>query len=207
IRCLAVFARDEGLTTADELRVMTRAGLKTVWFEDDMVRVDMGAPIFEPADIPVRWEGEDALHTKIDLEDEVLEAACVSMGNPHAVLFHDDPGSAPVTTLGPVLETHPIFPQRANIEFMRVDSPDHATMRVWERGSGETLACGTGACAVAVVARLLGGANPELTVSLAGGDLHIRWEGSLTEEAPVFMTGPAVRSFDGEVDIDEVATS
>lgn len=207
IRCLALFARAEGLTSADELKVMTRAGLKTVWIDGDMVRVDMGAPIFAPAEIPVVWEGNDALHAKIDLDDQVMEAACVSMGNPHAVLFHDDPASAPVTTLGPLLEKNPAFPNGANIEFIRVDAPDRVTMRVWERGAGETLACGTGACAGGVVARLLGGANSELTVSLAGGDLFIEWEGSTDKEASVFMTGPAVRAFDGEVDIHEVTTT
>lgn len=201
IRCLALFARDEGLADSNELKVMTRAGLKTVWIDGDQVRVDMGAPIFDPAQIPVSWEGKDALHAKFDLDDEVIQAACVSMGNPHAVLFHDDPMDAPVRTLGPRLETHPAFPNGTNVEFMHVDSPDHVTMRVWERGSGETLACGTGACAVGVVARLLGGAEPTMTVSLAGGDLLIEWEGSTEKEAPVFMTGPAVRSFDGETDI------
>lgn len=201
IRCLALFARDEGLADSDELKVMTRAGLKTVWIDGDQVRVDMGAPILDPAQIPVSWEGKDALHAKFDLDDEVIQAACVSMGNPHAVLFHDDPMDAPVRTLGPRLETHPAFPNGTNVEFMHVDSPDHVTMRVWERGSGETLACGTGACAVGVVARLLGGAEPTMTVSLAGGDLLIEWEGSTEKEAPVFMTGPAVRSFDGETDI------
>lgn len=203
IRCLALFARAEGLTGADELKVMTRAGLKTVWINGAQVRVDMGPPVFTPADIPVRWEAADALHAKFDLDDEVIQAACVSMGNPHAVLFHDDPANAPVRTLGPRLETHPAFPKGTNVEFMRVDSPSHVTMRVWERGSGETLACGTGACAVGVVARLLGETEPSVTVSLAGGDLLIEWGGGMEEEAPVFMTGPAVRAFDGEIDIDQ----
>jgi diaminopimelate epimerase len=145
------------------------------------------------------------LHTKIDLEDQVLEAACISMGNPHAVLFVDDPASSPVTTLGPAIDAGKAFPNGANVEFMRVDSPDHVTMRVWERGAGETLACGTGACAVGVVARLLGDTNESMTVSLAGGDLQIEWSGSLTDEQPVYMTGPAVRVYDGEIDLDEVA--
>lgn len=205
IRCLAVFARAEGLTDKTELKVMTRAGLKTVWVLDDgRIRVDMGAPIFAPAAIPVAWAGEDGLHAKVELEDAVIEVAAISMGNPHAVIFTRDPATAPVTTLGPTLEKHEAFPNGTNVEFMRVDAPDHVTMRVWERGSGETLACGTGACAVGVAARLLGGADEVLTVSLPGGDIEIEWKGSLTDEQPVFMTGPAVRAFDGELDIEEV---
>ena len=201
IRCLAVFARAEGLTDKTELNVDTRAGLKVVTINpDETVTVDMGAPIFEPAQIPVDWEGTDALHAKFDLDDEVIQGACVSMGNPHVVLFAD-PDTAPVTTLGPILEKHPDFPNGTNVEFIRVDSSDHVTMRVWERGSGETLACGTGAAAVAVVARLLGDADEEMTVTLPGGDLRIKWSGSLDESASVFMTGPANKSFDGETDL------
>ena len=201
IRCLAVFARAEGLTDKTELNVDTRAGMKVVSINpDETVTVDMGAPIFEPAQIPVDWDGPDALHAKFQLDDGVVEGACVSMGNPHVVLF-TDPDAAPVTTLGPTLEKHPAFPNGTNVEFIRVDSPDHVTMRVWERGSGETLACGTGAAAVAVVARLLGDADEEMTVTLPGGDLRIKWSGSLDESAPVFMTGPANKSFDGETDI------
>lgn len=206
IRCLALFARAEGMTDADELKVMTRAGLKTVWVTGDgRVRVDMGPPIFEPSAVPAKWDGTDALHAKVELDDQVLEAAIVSVGNPHAVIFHPDPASAPVTTLGPRIEQHPMFPNGANVEFMRVDGPDHVTMRVWERGSGQTLACGTGACAVAVVARTLGGVESKMTVSLAGGDLEVEWAGGIDEPATIFMTGPAVRVFDGEVDIDGVA--
>jgi diaminopimelate epimerase len=205
IRCLAVFARAQGMTDKRELKVDTRSGLKIVTMTDDgRVRVDMGAPIFDPVSIGVDHKGSDALHAKVELDDQVLEAACVSMGNPHAVLFHDDPPTAPVTGLGPAIEKHPMFSNGANVEFMRVDSPDHVTMRVWERGAGETLACGTGACAVAVVARLLGGTQPNMTVSLAGGDLDIEWRGSLDAEEPVFMTGPAIAVFVGETDLDEV---
>jgi diaminopimelate epimerase len=201
IRCLAVFARAEGLTDKTVLKVETRAGLKTVTVnEDETVTVDMGAPIFDPVAIPVTWEGPDALHAKFELDDDVIEGASVSMGNPHVVLFMD-PDEAPVTTLGPTLEKHPSFPKGTNVEFLRVDTPDHVTMRVWERGSGETLACGTGAAAVAVVARLLGDAKEEMTVSLPGGDLRIRWSGSIDENEPVYMTGPAKKSFDGDIDL------
>jgi diaminopimelate epimerase len=205
IRCLALFAREEGMTDATHMQVATRAGLKTIEVgENGRVRVDMGAPIFEPAAIPIRWEGTEALHAKLEVDGEVVEATCLSMGNPHAVLFVDDPERAPVATLGPRLETHEAFPNRANVEFVRVVSPERVEMRVWERGVGETLACGTGACAAAVASRLIGGADAATVVSLPGGELEIEWEGSLEVDKPVFMTGPAVRSFEGEVDLEEM---
>ena len=199
IRCLAVFARAEGLTSDAVIDVDTRSGVKTVTVEGDRVRVDMGPPIFKPSDIPVTLEGADALHTKLEVDGEVHEAAVLSMGNPHAVLFVEDASSSPVTTLGPRLEEHTAFPNKANIEFVAVDSQDRITMRVWERGSRETLACGTGACAAAVAARLLRGTDAKVTVGLRGGDLEIEWAGSPADEQPVFMTGNAVEVFRGEV--------
>lgn len=205
IRCLAMYVRAEGLSAAPALDVETRAGSKQVEIIEDRVRVDMGPPIFAPARIPVSWEGPDALHAKIDLPDEVIEAACLSMGNPHAVLFVDDPGSAPVTTLGPIIEHHDAFPNKTNVEFVTVESADRIRMRVWERGSGETLACGTGACAAAVAARLLGGTREEVTVAVPGGELTVEWSGSLEKEAPVYLTGPAVKSFEGDIDLESIA--
>jgi diaminopimelate epimerase len=145
--------------------------------------------------------GPDALHTKLQLEDEVVEAAVLSMGNPHAVLFVESAADAPVTTLGPRLENHPAFPNKANIEFVAVDAPDRVSLRVWERGARETLACGTGACAAAVAARLLRDAEPNITAALRGGELEIEWAGSLSDEQPVFMTGPAVEVYSGEIEI------
>lgn len=205
IRCLALFAREEGMTEATHLRVATRAGLMTIDVGDDgRVRVDMGAPIFEPAAIPIRWEGAEALHAKLEVDGEVVEATCLSMGNPHAVLFVDELKGAPVTTLGPRLEVHEAFPNRTNVEFVHVATPQRVEMRVWERGVGETLACGTGACAAAVASRLIGGADAEMVVSPPGGELEIEWDGSLRDNKPVFMTGPAVRSFEGEVDLEEM---
>lgn len=201
IRCLAVLARDEGLTDNQDLRVGTRAGIKIVSFTDDgRVRVDMGPPIFIPDEVPVTWSGTDALHAKIELEDRVLEATCLSMGNPHAVIFTEETPGDP-RPLGALIETHPMFPHATNVEFARVDSPSRVEMRVWERGSGETLACGTGACAVAVAAKLVAGAADRVTISLPGGELEVEWAGSLEEEAPVFLTGPASRSFSGDVDV------
>ena len=200
IRCLALFAKAEGLIHKDELRVSTRAGIKTVTILDDgLVRVDMGPPIFAPAELPMKWDGADALDAKVEVEGEMIEVTALSMGNPHAVIFVDDPKSAPVATLGPVIEQLDVFPNGANVEWAHVDSPDHVTMTVWERGSGRTLACGTGACAVAVAAKLVGGANDRVVVSLPGGDLDVEWAGSLDKEASVFMTGPAERAFRGEL--------
>jgi diaminopimelate epimerase len=205
IRCLALFVRAEGVTSATTMDIETRAGLKTVEVRGDRVKADMGAPVFDPARIPVRWDGPDALHAKLDLADEVIQAACLSMGNPHAVLFVDEPDDAPVTSLGPMIERHDSFPRGANVEFVKVETPTRVRMRVWERGSGETLACGTGACAAAVASRLLAEAEPRMIVALPGGELLVEWAGSLDTEAPVYMTGPAVKSFDGEVDLENLS--
>ena len=207
IRCLALFARHEGLSSSKRMVVDTRAGHKTVEISGEHVRVDMGAPIFEPALIPVNWDGADALQLKLEMgtdaiTDDVIELACVSMGNPHAVLFTTDVQAAPVRSLGPLLERHQAFPLGTNVLFVDPSSPDQIRMRVWERGSGETLACGTGACAAAVASRLLAGTPEQTTVALPGGRLHIEWEGSLERERSVFMTGPAQRSFAGAVDLE-----
>jgi len=203
VRCVAMFARAESLTDDSQIDVDTRAGVKKLEVDGERVRVDMGAPIFEPSEIPVTLDatGPDALRAKLELQDDVIEAAVLSMGNPHAVLFVEDASAAPVATLGPRLEEHPAFPNKANIEFVTLESPDRLRMRVWERGSRETLACGTGACAGAVAARLLRDADSKLTVALPGGDLEIEWTGSTTDEKPVFMTGPAVEVFTGDVSV------
>jgi len=197
IRCLALFARAEGMTSNEELRVETRAGLKTLEIQpEDRVRVDMGPPIFSPRDIPVDLIGDDVLRAHLSNE---LEVACLSMGNPHAVLFVEDPQEAPVTTLGFTIEHHPAFPNGTNVEFVRVLSPERIRMRVWERGSGETLACGTGACAAAVATRLLVGGGKRITVELPGGEVEVEWAGSLHEQAPVFLTGDARKVYEGEI--------
>jgi diaminopimelate epimerase len=206
IRCLAVFAAAEGLTGKDELRVETRAGLKTIWVTGDGIRVDMGPPRFRPEDVPVLWQGDDALHAKVELTDEVVEAACLSMGNAHAVLFVDDLAAVPLTDLGPRIETHAMFPAGTNVEFVVAESPERVAMSVWERGSGQTLACGTGACAAAVAARLLRGTDETVTVAMPGGELAVEWTGSLTDDAPVYMTGPAVKSFEGDVELHSLAS-
>ena len=202
IRCLAIFAREEGLTSLNEIKVGTGAGIKVVTIlEDGLVRVDMGPPAFAPGDVPVQWSGPDALHAKVELDDSVIEAACLSMGNPHAVIFVDDPDEVPLTVLGPAIEKHPMFPNGANAEFATVEGPDRVRMRVWERGAGETLACGTGACAVGVASHLLRGASSSVTVSLPGGELLVEWDGSPGDGTSVFMTGPALKSFEGEIEL------
>ncbi|MGH2828437.1 MAG: diaminopimelate epimerase [Actinomycetota bacterium] len=202
IRCLAVFARAEGLTSKDEITVATGAGKKTVTVQaGGRVRVDMGAPIFEPERVPFDAKGADPLHAKLEVDGDVFEIAALSMGNPHAVLVVDDPRVAPVSWLGPLIEHHPRFPHKANVEFAHVESPARIDLRVWERGSGETMACGTGACAAAVAARLLRGTEEDVIVALPGGELLIEWSGSLTDDAPVFMTGEAREVFRGEIAI------
>jgi len=204
IRCLALFALDHGLATGPSLRIETGAGIKVVEIlEDGRVRVDMGAPELRPGAIPVRWDGPDALHAKIELDEGVVEAACVGMGNPHAVLFVEDPGAIPVTTLGPEIEHHRLFPNRVNVEFVAVCGRGRIEMRVWERGSGETLACGTGACAAAVAARLLRGTDAKVTVALSGGELEISWPGRDDGPRAVEMTGPATKSFEGTFDLED----
>jgi diaminopimelate epimerase len=201
IRCLAVFAAAEGLTGATELKVETRAGLKTITATGDGIRVDMGPPRFRPEDVPVTWRGDDALHAKVELEDGIVEAACLSMGNAHAVLFVDDLATVPLREIGPRIETHPMFPAGTNVEFVVVESPGRIGMSVWERGSGETMACGTGACAAAVAARLLRGTNEAITVAMPGGELTVEWSGSMEDVRSVYMTGPAVKSFEGDVEL------
>jgi diaminopimelate epimerase len=207
IRCLALFARAEGITRRSTIRVGTRAGLKVVEITKDRVRVDMGPPEFAPPDIPMTWHGANALHAKVELDDETIEVASLSMGNPHAVLFVDDLSKAPVTTLGPVIEHHRAWPKGTNVEFARVVRHDRVEARVWERVAGRTLACGTGACAVAVAARLLHSASKWMTIVLPGGELEVEWEGSLDRRVPVYLTGPAVKSFDGEVEVGDLISS
>ncbi len=200
IRCLAVFALAEGLASSTDLSIDTRAGVRLVTVDGERVTVDMGAPIFEPSRVPVSWSGPHALQAKVEADGRVVEVACLSMGNPHAVLFADHDVER-VVELGPVIERHEMFPRGVNVSFIEVVSPERLEAVVWERGAGRTLACGTAACAAAVAARLLAGAEPRVTVGLPGGELEIEWQGSLEVAAPVLMTGPAAKSFEGEVDL------
>lgn len=192
-RCFARFVRDHGLSDKDAIAVETAGGDLILHVEaDGRVTVNMGAPRFEPADIPFEAPGR-ALHYAVEQDEIPYFVSVLSMGNPHAVLTVDSVAHAPVTTLGPKLEHHPRFPKRVNVGFIEGIDRSHVRVRVWERGAGETLACGTGACAAVVAGRLQGWLDECVEVELRGGRLTIRWVG---EGQPVYMTGPAVRVFD-----------
>jgi diaminopimelate epimerase len=201
IRCLALMAAADGHLGPGEHRVLTGAGPKTVRINADAtVTVDMGAPALRREDVPMSGEGS-SVDVGVEVPDEgTFVGTGVSMGNPHFVLFADQIGRAIddelVHGVGPRLEIHEAFPKRTNVEFVDVVSPTELVMRVWERGVGETRACGTGACAVAVAAAAKGLAERRTTVRLPGGDLDIEW----TESGTVLMTGPAEQVFEGELD-------
>lgn len=195
-RCFARFVRDQRLTHKREIHVETAGGPLTLVTEDDgRVSVDMGAPRFAPEALPFETAEDRVLHL-LEVDGECLEVGVVSMGNPHAVLHTDDVDTAPVERLGPALERHPRFPRRVNVGFMQVVTPHEIRLRVHERGSGETLACGTGACAAVASGIRQGLLESPVIVHLRGGDLRIEWAGG---DAPLIMTGPAERVFDGRV--------
>ena len=197
-RCFARFVRDEGLTSKDRIPVETLAGLiELEVLADGQVRVDMGEPVFEPQRIPFQAEARAPSYA-LEVNGESLDIGAVSMGNPHAVLRVEDVSEAPVARLGPAIEHHPRFPQRAHVGFMQILDRGRIRLRVFERGVGETEACGTGACAAVVVGRLQGLLDEEVQVSLPGGDLVISWAG---EGAPLYMTGPAERVFEGSIEL------
>lgn len=201
IRCVAKYVYDYGLTDKTSISVETLGGIKylDLTVEDGkvkLVKVDMGRPELEPSKVPVIAEGDRAVDAPIMVDGKEYRMTCISMGNPHAVVFVDcDVRELPLEEIGPKFENHERFPKRVNTEFVRVLDRHTAEMRVWERGSGETLACGTGACAVAAACALNGHTEDEVTVKLLGGDLHIRWD---RENDTVYMTGPAEVVFDGE---------
>ena len=219
IRCLAKYIWDRNLSDKDILNIETIAGIIRPEKAGDLVRVDMGQPIFEPEKIPVnineksreqRAESEEQTKAKINsklqalcsmliidyplqIADKEFKITCVSMGNPHAIIVVDDVDSFPVTYYGPMIEKHSLFPKKTNVEFIEVPASDEIKMRVWERGSGETMACGTGASAVAVASNIKGLSNRNVTVHLLGGDLLIEW----AVNNHVYMTGSAVEVFEG----------
>lgn len=200
-RCFVRFVREQGLSDRDEIRVVTRAGLITLLCEPDgQVRVDMGVPRFEPADIPFLADTEQVVHA-FDLDGETLPLSVVSMGNPHAVLVVGDASQAPVARLGAALESHPSFPARVNVGFLEVVTPSQVRLRVFERGAGETLACGTGACAAVVAGIRRGLLVSPVDVDTRGGRLNIAWAGA---GAPVLMSGPARTVFVGELDLSRL---
>ena len=200
-RCIGKFVYEKGLTDKTELTLETLAGVKrlTLNLEDGKVpsvRVDMGEPILAPKLIPINLLDETSIvNYPIALESRKVNITAVSMGNPHAVIFMDSLEELDIQKSGPKVEHHPLFPRRTNTEFAQVISPTHIKMRVWERGAGETLACGTGACATAVAAVLNGKTERKVTLELLGGNLEIEWS---EDDNHVYMTGPAVTVFEGE---------
>jgi diaminopimelate epimerase len=198
IRCLARYIWDRGLSARDKLDIETLAGIIRPMRSGEMVKVDMGVPEFEAARIPVALQGRVVDHP-LRLEDAVFPITCVSMGNPHAVIFVEDVEGFPVSRYGPAIENHPVFPERTNVEFVQVLNKNEIMMRVWERGAGETLACGTGASAAVVASAVKGLTGTSVTVKLLGGELVIEWEKD--GSGRLFMTGAAEEIFEGEMRI------
>ena len=203
IRCVAKYMYDYGITDKTSISVETKSGIKylDLTIKDgkvDTVKVNMGTPILKAVDIPVRSEKEQVIDEPVMVDGKEWKITCVSMGNPHAITYIDDVKNLEIEKIGPKFENHEIFPDRVNTEFVRVIDRNTVEMRVWERGSGETLACGTGACAVAVSSILNGLTEEEVTVKLLGGDLKIFWDRTKNK---VYMTGSATTVFDGEIDL------
>ncbi|HKM55820.1 MAG TPA: diaminopimelate epimerase [Isosphaeraceae bacterium] len=200
VRCVAKYLYDHGLVRNNRLKVETGRGVLTLELEVSSgkvqrVRVDMGPPILRASDIPTLLEGNPPVRVPIALMEKRLEVTAVSMGNPHAIIYVNDTSNFPLETIGPALEHHPAFPRRVNVHIVQVIGPEEVKMRTWERGSGLTLACGTGACAVSVAGVLSGRTGQRIVAHLPGGDLELYWQG---EGSSVFMTGPATEVFSGE---------
>lgn len=203
IRCVGKYVYDHGKTGKTSISIETLGGIKqlTLFISESRVkavRVDMGRPILERSDIPMLGPDRQNAHVvreALEVEGQTFHITAVSMGNPHCVIFVESAQDAPVTTLGPIIEKLPVFPNRTNVEFVEVFSRSEARMRVWERGSGETLACGTGACASLVAGVLTGVLDSQSVVHLLGGDLDIEW----AEDGHVYMTGPAVEVYTGKL--------
>lgn len=209
IRCVAKYVYDYGLTDKTRITVATGSGIKTLDLTIEngkavQIRVDMGAPVLDAGKIPVDMKvfgSSPVVGARLVVDGKEYEVTCVSMGNPHCVVCVDDVPGFAIEQTGPEFEHHPAFPDRVNTEFIKVLDRRTVQMRVWERGSGETWACGTGACAVAVACILNGWTEDTVTVKLRGGDLVITWD---REKNTVFMTGPAAVVFDGEIDLQGI---
>lgn len=197
VRCFAKYLRDHGHISKEVIHVETPAGIITPSFQGEDVSVDMGEPVLSGPDIPVNREGK-IIHQPLQVGDEAWLITCVSMGNPHCVINVPDLDSFPVERIGPQIENHPFFPKRTNVEFVQILNTQEIRMRVWERGSGETLSCGTGACASVVASALNQWTGRSVDVHLKGGDLRVRWEGNNR----VFLSGPADEVFAGKIDIE-----
>ena len=197
IRCFAKYCYEKGIAGSKEMKVETLAGVKTLRLnvengEAIAVQVNMGRPVFEREKIPMLGEGK-FIDEDLKVDEQTFKATCLSVGNPHCVIFIDGVEGFPLETFGPKIENHRMFPKRVNVEFVQVLNKHELKVRVWERGVGETLACGTGACASAVAAKILGKAGNECTVHLLGGDLSIEYEDE------IYMTGPAEKVYTGEI--------
>ena len=198
-RCVGKYIHDRGLSDAEEIRLMTGAGLKILKLKirdgkTESVRVDMGEPILEAERIPTTLTGLQVINAPVEALGETYSATCVSMGNPHAVIFVDDTEQFDVHGVGAVIENYPLFPRKTNVEFVTVTDREHLRMRVWERGAGETMACGTGACATLVATVLNGLCERKAILQLNGGPLTVEWD---PETNHVFQEGPAEFVFDG----------
>lgn len=205
IRCVAKYVYDYGLTDKTEISVETLAGIKYLRLQVEngkvaSVEVNMGAPILEPKEIPVAVEESPVVNVPVEVKGKIYHMTCVSMGNPHAIIFMNNVKDLDIAAIGPYFENHTVFPKRTNTEFVEVLDRNTVNMRVWERGSDETLACGTGACATTVACILNDKTENEVTVYLLGGDLKIRWD---REANQVYMTGPATVVFDGEITLPD----
>ena len=203
IRCVAKYVYDKGLTDKEELCIVSAGKKKyiTLTIENGkavMVRVNMGAPELCAEKVPVKSEREQVVDEPITVNGKAYRMTCVSMGNPHAVVFMEDVDNLEIEKIGPFFENHEVFPNRTNTEFVRIIDRNTVQMRVWERGTGETLACGTGTCATVVACVLNGLTEDKVTVKVLGGEIFVHWD---REENVVYMTGPATHVFDGEVEI------
>ena len=203
IRCVAKYAYDYGIVNKTSISVATKSGVKYLDLsirdgKVSMVKVNMGAPILQASLIPVVSESEQVVNAPIEVDGQIYHFTAVSMGNPHAIVYMDDVNGLKIEKIGPSFENHINFPDRVNTEFVKVIDRHTVQMRVWERGSGETLACGTGACAVASILNGLVDRDQPVTVKLLGGDLNIFWD---ENDDQVYMTGPATTVFDGEIDL------
>jgi len=204
IRCLAKYIWDRKISTRDVLKVETIAGIKRSERAGNLVRVDMGEPVLQADKIPVALESAPPIiDYPLEVHDRVFNTTCVSMGNPHAVIFLDEEvRDFPASVYGPAIEHHSMFPNKTNVEFVNVLNKKEMRVRVWERGAGETLACGTGASASAVAAMLKGLTEREVTIHLLGGDITVEWP----KDERVYMTGPAVEVFEGRIaDLSDIA--
>lgn len=204
IRCVAKYVYERGLTSKTTLAIDTLSGIKTLELslvdgQVEGVTVNMGQPVFEPALIPVRWNGPRMVDEAVPVAGRLFKITCLSMGNPHAVTFLPEVESLEIERIGPAFEHYSIFPDRINTEFVQVIDRQNLRMRVWERGSGETLACGTGACATLVAGVVNGRCDRAATIHLNGGNLQIVWDEATDH---VMMTGPATIVFDGRVEVE-----